>query len=88
MLRITLALISTFTLVVTSAATSLAESHPAPSTSGAGEVATTPPVVTSTPNTGVGLLPDQFPISLLVGLAVLAGVCALLALAARQEQHA
>lgn len=92
MWRITYALISALMLTASFAATVLAEAHPAaPATSGGGgaTTTTTAPVVTATPNTGVGTVAEQLPAVLLLTLVGLAGVFALLALAAaRSERHA
>lgn len=94
MWRITYALISALMLTATFAATVMAEAHPAaPATSGGGgattTTTTTAPVVTSTPNTGIGTVAEQIPTVLLLILVGLAGVFALLAMVtARQERHA
>ena len=94
MWRITYALISALMLTASFAATVMAEAHPAaPAPSGGGATTTTTatttaPVVTATPNTGVGTLTEQLPAVLLLTLIGLAGVFALAALAARSERHA
>lgn len=76
--------ISAFMLMMTSAATVLAESHPVPATTSGGTTTT----VTAVPSTGIGMLTEQAPSALVLGLIGVATLLAVMAVTTWRAQEA
>ena len=84
MWRLVPAMISAFVLTVTIAATGLADSHPAPATTGGGATTT----VTAVPNTGTGAVADLASGTLILSVVAAAALLGLLAFVAARRQPA
>jgi hypothetical protein len=76
MCRSAYAVISVFMLTMMPAATVLAESHPVPATTSGGTATT----VTAVPSTGIGMLTEQTPSALVLGLLALSALLAVMAM--------